>query len=352
MMFKVPIKTILTKEDLEQYQESSAYKDYVDFILKLNDSVIGKKTTEEIKVSELVKNILNVLDKLYNLVDNIPPEEVGKSRFGNPAFKTWYNKVKELIPELLKEFIEPKESIVEISKYLYDSFGDYNRIDYGTGHEVNFMCFLLCLKKLNLISEVDYPSLILKVFHQYIKVMRKLQFIYWLEPAGSHGVWGLDDYHFLPFLFGSAQLINHPHFRPKCIHDNEIVEEFSQHYEYLACIQFVNSVKSESLRWHSPMLDDISGVKTWLKVNQGMIKMYLKEVLNKLPIVQHFLFGTLINFETGHIVPENHNENEHAHVYAFGQEHPSCCSVRIPSAIGAKSINHQSNTLPTRLPFD
>lgn len=72
--------------------------------------------------------------------------------------------------------------------------------------------------------------------------MRRLQREYWLEPAGSHGVWGLDDYHFLPFYFGAAQLKQHPRLRPKCIHDKEVVEAFAKDYMYLSCIQFIDSV--------------------------------------------------------------------------------------------------------------
>ena len=105
--------------------------------------------------------------------------------------------------------------------------------------------------------------------------MRTLQSTYWLEPAGSHGVWGLDDYHFLPFLFGSAQLRGmysyyswdylllicsspgHKHLRPKSIHDNEVVEEFSKDYIYFACIRFINSVRDGPVLPQSPSVIDV-----------------------------------------------------------------------------------------------
>ncbi|CAL5391154.1 unnamed protein product [Camellia sinensis] len=189
-----------------------------------------------------------------------------------------------------------QSATIEIVPYFTDSFGNSSRIDYGTGHETNFAAWLYCLALLGLIKEEDYQAVVARVFVKYLELMRKLQLVYCLEPAGSHGVWGLDDYHFLPFIFGSAQLIDHKYMKPKSIHNDDILDNFSNEYLYLSCIAFVKKVKKGVFAEHSPMLDDISGVPNWNKVNGGMLKMYKAEVLEKVPIMQHFLFGWLIKW--------------------------------------------------------
>lgn len=56
-----------------------------------------------------------------------------------------------------------------------------------------------------------FPRSIDLLFPRYIELMRKVQVTYKLEPAGSQGVWNLDDYQFVPFIWGSSQLIGKPH---------------------------------------------------------------------------------------------------------------------------------------------
>ncbi|KAK9862236.1 hypothetical protein WJX84_001271 [Apatococcus fuscideae] len=155
----------------------------------------------------------------------------------------------------------------------------------------------MCLAKLGVVGEEDRQALVTRVFVAYLKLMRKLQTSYWLEPAGSHGVWGLDDYQFLPFMFGSSQLIAHPDIRPGSMHVPDLLSKSLQDdFLYLSCVGFVLQVKKGPLAETSPMINDISGVATWSKVNQGMVKMYQAEVLSKLPIMQHFLFGSILQY--------------------------------------------------------
>ena len=177
-----------------------------------------------------------------------------------------------------------------------NGFGNATRIDYGSGHELNFVAFLCCLDLLGIFAadETNYEALILVVFNRYLEVVRKLQTVYKLEPAGSHGVWGLDDYQFLSYLWGSSQLIDHPHMKPKSITNNQIVSAYQKEYIYLSSIDFVHQVKSGPFHEHSPLLYDISGVPHWEKVNKGLIKMFIGEVIKKVPVVQHFEFGTLL----------------------------------------------------------
>ncbi|KAI9225745.1 MAG: Phosphotyrosyl phosphatase activator [Piptocephalis tieghemiana] len=347
----IPERKILTPKDLELFKASTTYTEYMSFVERLNEAVTNVRTRDSVKKTENIQSLVSMLNTLKDWVKEIPAVENAKSRFGNPAFRDFYDRVHDHQSSLLSPLGLSQEEIEEVGTYLMGSFGDRQRIDYGTGHEAAFMAFLLCLEKLGIIDSSVYSAVVLHVFYGYIDLMRHLQFTYWLEPAGSHGVWGLDDYHFLPFMFGSAQLRDHKYIRPKAIHDQDVVNEYADDYMYLACIRFINQVKTESLRWHSPMLDDISGVKTWSKVNDGMIKMYKAEVLGKLPIMQHFLFGSLIAFQ-GESRPEDLKEAEEecGHVHAMGKETPICCGIKIPSAIGASQA--ATSSVPRRVPFD
>lgn len=59
----------------------------------------------------------------------------------------------------------------------------------------------------------------------------------------------------------------------------------------------ITEVKTGPFAEHSNQLWNVSGVKTWDKVNQGLVKMYRAEVLSKFPVMQHFYFGSLFTMK-------------------------------------------------------
>ena len=125
--------------------------------------------------------------------------------------------------------------------------------------------------------------------------MWKLQIIYNLEPAGSHGVYGLDDYQHIAFIIGAGQLAGQSEWTPNSIHDEKIVKFNEDDYIYFSCIAFIKKVKSGAPFYESsPILNDVSGCPNWNKVAGGMVKMFQGEVLSKFPIVQHLWFGSLL----------------------------------------------------------
>ncbi|KAI6161892.1 Phosphotyrosyl phosphatase activator [Pisolithus thermaeus] len=364
MTFQAPRKCILSNLQLTAFQSSNTYNTIVTYIEALNNSVTGVNSRIKYLYRPCgVKAILEILDKAEDVVKDTPPMDNKASRFGNPAFRIFYDKVGDLTHSLhatLPHF--PEDATAEVSAYFVNAWGNRERIGYGSGMELNFLCWFMCLERIGVLGESDHIALVIRAFWRYIQVMRILQSTYWLEPAGSHGVWGLDDYHFLPFLFGSAQPRGHKYVCPKAIHDNEVVDELANDYMYFVCIRFINSVrpspafqiKTASLRWHSPMLDDISAVKTWDKVNAGMIKMYKAEVLGKLPVMQHFLFGSILPYEGP--PPPSATGNERTHGGHVHEGWGDCCGIPIPSAFAAAQEREEGKKIEgpgiRPVPFD
>uniref|UniRef100_A0A673TFX5 Serine/threonine-protein phosphatase 2A activator n=1 Tax=Suricata suricatta TaxID=37032 RepID=A0A673TFX5_SURSU len=338
--FVIPKKEIHTVPDMGKWKRSQAYADYIGFILTLNEGVKGKKLTFEYKVSEAIEKLVALLNTLDRWIDETPPVDQ-PSRFGNKAYRTWYAKLDQIPPwreepwpfsaaawlPVWHPIAQPAHSLLpmdvavegcshiwaeaenlvatvvpahlaaavpEVAVYLKESVGNSTRIDYGTGHEAAFAAFLCCLCKIGVLRVDDQIAIVFRVFNRYLEVMRKLQKTYRMEPAGSQGVWGLDDFQFLPFIWGSSQLIDHPYLEPRHFVDEKAVSENHKDYMFLECILFITEMKTGPFAEHSNQLWNISAVPSWSKVNQGLIRMYKAECLEKFPVIQHFKFGSLL----------------------------------------------------------
>jgi len=296
--FQVATKRISNvRQVTSHFIPSPAYKQLVGFITELGKAVRSQPNSTRCQISKNSQAVIALLEAVEQLVEETPPAKQ-KMRYGNTAFRDFYSKfartAEKLQAKLLPENLQG--ALKEISPYLLDSFGNSARIDYGTGHELHFIAWLFCLCKLGLFMPVDRQALVTKVFYKYILLCRKIQATYLLEPAGSKGVWCLDDYQFLPFYFGASQLVGNNEIRPSYVLDASVLQQ-SEEYIYLSGIKFINKMKTGPFHEHSPFLSDAMRAPNWSKVQSGLLRMFHDHVLSKFPVIQHFLFGTLLSID-------------------------------------------------------
>ncbi|KAF8799054.1 Phosphotyrosyl phosphatase activator [Phlegmacium glaucopus] len=293
-----PTTKIKTDGDLEHWKSMQSYRDYILFLRRLNESVIGTSLPWVPKShSQSVDRLLVLLDTLEQWIIEIPPLQ-SPQRFGNLAFRTWGQRLEERSDDILGTLLAPEYAAVMpyVKPYFLSSFGSFIRMDYGTGHETSFALFLLCLTLVRFLrpEPEEERNIVLAVFLRYFRLCWKLQDVYRLEPAGSHGVWGLDDYCFLPYIFGSGQLRDQTEIAVSAI----IHPPLPPTNLYFMAIMRILDVKSGPFYEHSSQLHSIAvGVPNWGKVNSGLFKMYEAEVLGKRVVVQHIPLGGLLDWE-------------------------------------------------------
>jgi hypothetical protein len=160
-----PYKAIRSMEDLERFKRSKGYGLVKDFVLALNESVKGKKVGDVSRpVSPGCAKVVALLKTMASWIDEIPPIDQ-PMRYGNKAFRDWAVRAEAEAPKLVEEMLpeELRAAAPEVWPYLTASIGDKTRIDYGTGHETMFVCFLAVLARLGFFQASLFLSLSLSL---------------------------------------------------------------------------------------------------------------------------------------------------------------------------------------------
>ena len=84
-----------------------------------------------------------------------------------------------------------------------------------------------------------YARMVFSIFTRYIRVVRCVQEEYSLEPAGSHGVWGLDDFNHMVYILGASQLRNHKFIRPRSALNADVLDGYADTYIFLDQVRHV-----------------------------------------------------------------------------------------------------------------
>lgn len=111
--FVKPQKRIKSPQDMQTWQSSKAYKEYMGFLVKLQGAIVGKGISET-ELKPKFQPWIDMFSELEAKVEEIQPVEQ-KMRFGNKAFKTWHE---EAMKVSIQVFLKKERIIIYYSFYI------------------------------------------------------------------------------------------------------------------------------------------------------------------------------------------------------------------------------------------
>ncbi|KAF7697453.1 Serine/threonine-protein phosphatase 2A activator 2 [Cucumispora dikerogammari] len=221
-------------------------------------------TMQEAEFTDEVINKLNIVPEIDFTLDSMK-KEAKKSLFSkNIAFQIFMPiKITGGDLQILKS-------------YLKNSYGNSQRCDYGTGHELNFLCFLFCLSKFTPIDIFD--SMQIYYFSSRLFIVK-----FKLESAGSKGVWGVDDYEILSFYIMGIKI------GTKILSNSFDIPFVKQLFQFVYCYK-----KTANLSENSPFLFDILS-ETGNVIAERVEERIERELFGSFVVMQHFVYSNMLS---------------------------------------------------------
>lgn len=223
------------------FKKTKAYAIIKNFIFQIDNSIKSEPQAVPEKADPWLAGIEAIVRDT--------PLSSEPSRFANAAMKSVIDQIGTLTDD----------------PHLRESFGNRIRMDYGTGHELNYLCYLYRryargALRLNEVSGV---------FATYFRLIRRYTEKFNIEAAGARGCWALDDYQLLPYLFSS-----------------------SENFHDTRCIEGIPSgvFREAWTHWRGTGMQKSISSLGWKEINMKMFKTYDEEVLGKQVVMQHFIY--------------------------------------------------------------
>ncbi|KAH8347441.1 hypothetical protein KR059_010731, partial [Drosophila kikkawai] len=292
---KGPVKQVRGDSDLFRWVRSQAYRDLIAYINNTSLALQGRRLTESFPVSEEMQRLCDMFDDLERPLAK--HTDTSASSKVSVSYLAWLRHMFQIVLRQLAGAVSGEKCmhIHELGEYLRRSFGNATTLEFGPGNELMFLFFLCGLFRADILRARDTVAAALMLFYRYIHLVRRLIAIYNL-PISRNPRCAIEDYFFVPYLWGAAQLCLDAPFSPPQCDQPKAIESYRHDYMMVNLIENLPE-KSGPLSHNAFQLWCILSAPTWPEVYRGLERCYINHILSSFHTVENAIFWELMSFD-------------------------------------------------------